>query len=99
MKDGAYLYKRSARRDGGPRSPGEALCSGKLAGAALDVFPEEPLPSNSPIYDLPNTILTPHTAGSSIGYSDRAAEIFRRNLGAFLTGGEMINVYDRERGY
>ena len=99
MKDGSYLVNvaRGAMVD--HDALGDALQSGKLAGAALDVFPQEPLPSDSPIYDFPNLITTPHTAAASRGYSERAAEVFRHNLEAFTTDGEMMNVYDRKRGY
>lgn len=48
---------------------------------------------------VPNVIITPHTAGSHPRYSESAARIFRTNLEAFLAGGEMVNVYRRERGY
>ncbi len=99
MKKGACLINvaRGAMLD--HKALGEALMSGKLKGAALDVFPQEPLPPDSELYDLPNVIITPHTAGSHRKYGERAAEIFCRNLDAFLSGGEMINVYDREREY
>lgn len=99
MKDGSYLINvaRGAMLD--HDALGDALRSGKLRGAALDVFPEEPLPSDSPLWDLPNIIITPHTAGSSPEYSKRAADIFKVNLDAFISGGRMINVYDRSRGY
>jgi len=99
MKSGASIINvaRGAMID--HDALGDALRSGKLAGAALDVFPQEPLPPDSPIYEFPNTIITPHTGSSARLYGPRAAEVFRRNLEAFLIGGEMINVYDRERGY
>ncbi|MCX8053683.1 MAG: D-2-hydroxyacid dehydrogenase [Armatimonadetes bacterium] len=99
MKDGACLVNvaRGAMVDHEALS--EALRSGKLKGAALDVFPEEPLPPESPIWDMPNTIITPHTACSFPRYGELAAQVFKRNLEAFLTGGEMINVYERARGY
>lgn len=99
MKNGACLINvaRGAMVD--HNALGEALKSGRLRGAALDVFPQEPLPPDSPIWDLPNTIVTPHTGGSHAGYSESAAAIFRRNLDAFLTGTEMVNVYQRDRGY
>lgn len=99
MKNGAYLINvaRGAMVD--HEALYEALSSGRLKGAALDVFPIEPLPQDSPIYDLPNTIITPHTGGSSHRYGERAAAIFKTNLDAFLSGGEMINVYDKMREY
>lgn len=99
MKPGAYLVNvaRGAMVDHG--ALGDALSSGKLRGAALDVFPDEPLRPDDAIYDLPNTIITPHTAGSSPCYGARAAGIFRRNLEAFPRVEEMVNVYRRERGY
>jgi len=77
----------------------EALRGNRLAGAALDVFPTEPLEPDSPIYDLPNTVITPHTAASFAEYAPLGAEIVRQNVAAFLSGGEMVNVYDRGRGY
>lgn len=99
MKQGARLINvaRGAMVD--HNALDEALRSGKLSGAALDVFPEEPLPPESPIWDMPNVIITPHTAGSHPRYSESAARIFRTNLEAFLAGGDMVNVYRRERGY
>jgi D-2-hydroxyacid dehydrogenase (NADP+) len=99
MKQGAYLINvaRGAMVD--PDALGRALASGRLGGAALDVFPAEPLPHNSPIWDMPNTIITPHTGASSARYGERAIRILKHNLDAFLTGGQMINIYQRRRGY
>lgn len=99
LKDGAFLINvaRGAMID--HAALGEALRSGKLAGAALDVFPEEPLPSDSPIWDFPNVIITPHTGGSHRAYGRRAAAIFEQNLKAFIAGEPMVNVFDRKRGY
>lgn len=99
MKDGARIINvaRGAMID--HDALGDALRSGKLAGAALDVFPKEPLQTDSPIYGFPNTIITPHTASSGRLYGPRAAEVFRQNFEAFVSGGEMINVYDRQLGY
>jgi D-2-hydroxyacid dehydrogenase (NADP+) len=99
MKPGARLINvaRGAMVD--HEALAEALQSGKLAGAALDVFPQEPLPPDSPIWDLPHVLITPHTGASTPRYAERAFEVFRHNLNAFLTGGEMVNVYDRGEGY
>ncbi len=99
MKPGSYLVNvaRGAMLD--HDALGDAIRSGQLAGAALDVFPEEPLPPDSPIYDLPNLIMTPHTGSSGRRYGERAAQVFERNLSSFAAGHEMMNVYDRGRGY
>jgi phosphoglycerate dehydrogenase-like enzyme len=99
MKQGAYLINvaRGAMVD--HDALGKALKNGKLGGAALDVFPAEPLPSTNPIWDLPNVIITPHTGASSARYGERAIKILKHNLDAFLTGGTMINIYQKERGY
>lgn len=99
MKDGARIINiaRGAMLD--HAALGDALKSGKLAGAALDVFPAEPLTADSEIYNLPNVIITPHTAASSPQYSARASEIFRTNFRAYISGEPMINVYDKKRGY
>lgn len=68
-----------------------ALQGGRLGGAALDVFEEEPLPEGSPLWDLPNVLVTPHMAGSTPHYHDRVADIFERNLEAFLADEELEN--------
>lgn len=77
----------------------DSLANGRLGGAALDVFSNEPLPPISPLYDLQNVILTPHVAGAHQSYPERAFEIFRANLDAFESGTPMRNVFDRSRGY
>ncbi len=77
----------------------KALKEGTLAGAALDVYEEEPLPADSPLWDLPNVILSPHVSGYTPHYDDRAVEIFVENLRRFLAGEPLINLVDRMRGY
>jgi phosphoglycerate dehydrogenase-like enzyme len=77
----------------------QALRAGRLAGAALDVFEQEPLPPESPLWDAPNLILTPHVAGLSHDYMDRLAEIVVENLAHVERDQPLRNAVDRERGY
>jgi phosphoglycerate dehydrogenase-like enzyme len=64
----------------------EALQTGNLAGAALDVMTDEPLPSESPLWDLENVIITPHMAGGSPQFARRSADIFEENHKLFIKG-------------
>ncbi|MEW6569171.1 MAG: D-2-hydroxyacid dehydrogenase [Chloroflexota bacterium] len=99
MKPTAYLIDVSR---GGVVDHGalvEALNEKRLAGAALDVYPVEPLPENSPLWDMPGTILTPHIAGASAAYYERAASLFAENLQRYLAGQPLLNLYDPQRGY
>lgn len=77
----------------------EALAKKQLAGAALDVFPEEPLPADSPLWELPNVIVSPHVAGLSSQYMDRAFLLFKENLRRYLSGEPLLNKIDLQRGY
>ena len=70
----------------------EALQSGHLAGAYLDVFEHEPLPADSPLWSLPNVIVTPHSAGHSDGNEGRVAQMFLDNLGRLIEGRPLVNV-------
>lgn len=67
----------------------DALASGRLGGAALDVTEVEPLPADSPLWDAPNVIITPHAAG---GRPIGAGELVTRNIRAFLAGEPMENL-------
>jgi phosphoglycerate dehydrogenase-like enzyme len=69
----------------------EALRSGHLRGAALDVFTEEPLPPESPLWQLENVILSPHTAALSIHENERIVELFAENLRRYLAGEELLS--------
>lgn len=71
----------------------EALKSGQLGCAYLDVFEKEPLPTESPLWDLPNVILTPHNAAVSAGNERRAAEMFLLNLEKWARGEPLLNPY------
>lgn len=68
-----------------------ALQSGHLGGAGLDVFAVEPLPADSPLWDMPNVIVTPHNSGSSTQHGMRATEIFLENLEHFMRGEPLRN--------
>ena len=70
----------------------EALQNGRLAGAYLDVFAHEPLPAQSPIWDLPNVIASPHSAGFSDANATRVEDVFLDNLGRRLQGQPMLNL-------
>lgn len=78
-----------------------ALQNGIIAGAALDVFEEEPLPQESPLWELPNVLITPHVAGASPHYTERAAAIVRENLLRFRAdpSGPLENEVDLRQGY
>jgi phosphoglycerate dehydrogenase-like enzyme len=75
------------------------LSSGKIAGAALDVFQEEPLPNTSPLWNLDNVILSPHISGNSVQYHDKAATLFAENLRRYLEKRPLLNLLNRKRGY
>jgi phosphoglycerate dehydrogenase-like enzyme len=66
----------------------------KIAGAALDVFPTEPLPADSPLWKLPNVIITPHIAGFSQHYDERATALFTQNLQRYLDELPLYNLLD-----
>lgn len=63
-----------------------ALQRGRIRGAALDVFEEEPLPAESPLWDLPNAVITPHMAGSTPKYADRISSLFEENYRRYAAG-------------
>ena len=77
----------------------EALEKGRIAGAALDVFQEEPLPADHPLWHLPNVFISPHISGVTPYYNDRAAMIFEENLRRYLAGEPLFNVVDKRKGY
>ena len=77
----------------------EALRERKIAGAALDVFDKEPLPPESPLWDLDNLLITPHTAGISEKMWERHCVLFSENLRRYLSGQPLLGLVDKQRGY
>ena len=77
----------------------EALNLERLAGAALDVYPIEPLPESSPLWEMENVILTPHIGGSSPHYLERAIQLFSMNIQHYLSEAPLLNLYDPSREY
>ena len=77
----------------------EALWSGHLGGAALDVFQEEPLPEESPLWTMRNVLVSPHSASTSDRENARLTDLFCRNLRRFLAGEPLENVLDPDRSY
>ncbi|MGI8434925.1 MAG: D-2-hydroxyacid dehydrogenase [Nocardioidaceae bacterium] len=73
----------------------QALQQGRLAGAALDAFTAEPLPADSPLWDLPNVLLSPHTAGLTERENERMVGAFIENLRRYLAGTELLNTITR----
>jgi len=76
-----------------------ALASGWIGGAVLDVFGEEPLSPDSPLYDTPNLVITPHTSWASDRVAERTVDLFIENLRAFRAGEPMRNIVDLAAGY
>jgi phosphoglycerate dehydrogenase-like enzyme len=99
MKPSAFLMDVSR---GGVVDHGalvEALNEKKIAGAALDVYPLEPLPQSSPLWELPNVILSPHVAGAAQNYYEQAATLFAENLRRYVEESPLLNLVEPERGY
>jgi len=77
----------------------DALNQQTVAGAGLDVFETEPLPANSPLWQLDNLIISPHVSGFSPKYDDRASNLFAENLERYLNNKPLLNLVEREKGY
>lgn len=99
VKPGSWLINVARGRLIDERALLRALRDGPLGGAVLDTFREEPLPALSSFYELPNVIVTPHTAWSSGRVLDRSVDLFCDNLRRFATGEPLLNVVDPAAGY
>jgi phosphoglycerate dehydrogenase-like enzyme len=91
MKSGAHFVNVGRGELVDEESLVAALQSGHLAGAALDVFATEPLPSDSPLWDMDNVIITPHSSSASAQSGLRSEDIFLKNLAHYVAGEPMVN--------
>ncbi len=99
MKNSAVLVNVSRGAVVDEKALITALSAGVIAGAALDVFEEEPLPSASPLWNLDNVIITPHLSGFTRDYHKKAALVFKENLRRYLENDPLLNQLDRAKGY
>jgi phosphoglycerate dehydrogenase-like enzyme len=99
MKPDAYLIVVSRGGIVDEAALVDALKRNRLAGAALDVTKPEPPSPDSPLWDCPRLLLTPHTAGASARKERRVVEIFRDNIIRFQNGEPLLNLVDKTRGY
>lgn len=101
MKPSAFFINIGRGEIANEKELADALASGEIAGAGLDVFEKEPLPEDSPLWELENVIITPHTAGSTEHYDERVVrDIFIPNLKRYLAGGKPdIHLVDYKKGY
>ena len=99
MKSTAYLINISRGEIVDEEALVRALDEHWIAGAGLDVFATEPLPTDSRLWEFPNVIFSPHIAGGMEDYATRATERFIENLRRYLDGRKLLNVVDKKRGY
>lgn len=101
LKPGAYFVNIARGKVIDEVSLIAALQSGKLSGATLDVFDTEPLPTDSPLWNMPNVVVAPHSASTVYRENERIIELFLHNLDLFLAGcyAEMQNILDKQRLY
>jgi phosphoglycerate dehydrogenase-like enzyme len=99
MKPGAYLIQAGRGGVVDQAALVEALQEKRIAGAALDTFTEEPLPPASPLWKMPNVLITPHIGGISSQYLQRAVDLFAANLRHYVKGEVLLNRFDPELGY
>jgi len=99
LKPSAYVYNIARGTIVDEEALVEMLSTGKLAGAGLDVFYEEPLPANHPLWTLGNVIVTPHSAGQLPDYRARAFQIFLENLRRLRDNQPLINAVNKKAGY
>jgi phosphoglycerate dehydrogenase-like enzyme len=99
MKKGAFLINIARGKVVDTAALVEALKSGQLGGACLDVTDPEPLPASHELWQLPNVIITPHVAGQADASDQRISALVRENIRRFGAGEPLLNVVDKKAGY
>ena len=99
MKPSAYFINVGRGPTVDESALAAAVDEGRIAGAAIDVFAQEPPPANHPLYRVDNVIVSPHVSGFLASYDDRCAELFAENLRRFVGGEPLVNLVDRGKGY
>ena len=99
MKDGVYVINVSRGKIVDTEALTAVLKSGKVRAAGLDVTDPEPLPSDHPLWSMPNVTITPHIAGQSDNIRQRRLRLFTENIERLMTGRPLRNVVIKKRGY
>ena len=99
LREGAYVIVISRGNIVDEEALAEALQSGRLAGAGLDALAQEPLPEDSPLWDMENVILSPHASGVPPEMFEGRKQIFKENLWRFLANEPFLYVPDKKTGY
>ncbi len=99
MKESAFLVNIARGPIVNEADLVRALQEKRIAGAGLDVFEEEPLPDSSPLWDMPNVLFAPHSAGYSPEGRGNILRIFKENLRRYLAEEPLMNVVDKHKGY
>jgi phosphoglycerate dehydrogenase-like enzyme len=99
MKPSAYFINVGRGATVDETALAAALRERRLAGAAIDVFAQEPPPAGHPFYALDNAIVSPHVSGFLPSYDDRCTDLFAENLRRYLAHAPLLNLVDRARGY
>jgi phosphoglycerate dehydrogenase-like enzyme len=99
MRPAAYLINVGRGPQVDEAALADALRNGRIAGAALDVFEQEPLPPESPLWELDNLLITPHTAGLTEKLWQRHYSLFSENLRHYLAREPLLFIVDKQKGY
>ncbi|HXA96926.1 MAG TPA: D-2-hydroxyacid dehydrogenase [Candidatus Dormibacteraeota bacterium] len=99
MKPTAYFINVGRGASVDEAALARALAERRIAGAAVDVFAQEPPPPGHPLYGLASAILSPHVSGFLPSYDEKCSVLFAENLRRFLAGAPLLNLVDRARGY